>query len=545
MGAAALTGDVSRLGPWGRRLVALVAGALSVLAMAPFFLWPMLFLTVPLLIRLIDVARDVAPRRPAIAVAAAAWWFAFGYFLAGLFWIGEAFLVESDRFAVLMPFAVLLMPAGLALFWAVAAAAASPLWRPDATRVVVLAVTLSAAEWLRGHILTGFPWNVLGYALTAPESLMQSAAVFGIYGLTLIAVLIFGWPGVVFVDALRPGIDTATPLAYRKSMLAAGVSGSVLLALWGAGLWRLTATVPVAEPPVRLRLVQPSIPQRLKWQQTHQHANFETHLALSIRNARGEIDGATGIQAIIWPEAAMPFAPLDAPGALQAIADVVPDGAHLIAGLLRIEHVPPGVPGRRRRILNSLAAFDTTGNPVAIYDKTHLVPFGEYLPYQSTLEAIGLEQLTRIRGGFDVGPTPRPIMRIPGLPGFAPLICYEAIFPSTVIQSPERPAALLNVTNDGWFGNTTGPRQHFHQARVRAVEEGVPIIRSANNGISAVIDAHGRVTARLGMNVVGAVDADLPGRISAPIYARVGDWLFAAMLALAAASVAIMIRLRR
>jgi apolipoprotein N-acyltransferase len=520
-------------------MAALMAGALSVLAMAPFFLWPVLFLTVPLLVRLIDVAREAAPKRPALSAAAAAWWFAFGYFLAGLFWIGEAFLVEADRFAALMPFAVLLMPSGLALFWAAAAAAASPFWRPDATRVVVLAVTLSAAEWLRGHILTGFPWNILGYALTAPDALMQSAAVFGIYGLTLIAVLVFGWPGVVLADAGRSAPGKST---LRAPLVAAGASGCVLLTLWSAGLWRLTGTVPVAEPPVRLRLVQPSIPQRLKWQQTHQRANFETHLSLTVRNARGEIDGAAGIQAIIWPEAAMPFAPLDAPNALQAIADAVPDGTHLMAGLLRVEHVPPGVPGRRRRILNSLAAFDTTGNPVAIYDKTHLVPFGEYLPYQSTLEAIGLEQLTRIRGGFDVGPTPRPMLRVPGLPGFAPLICYEAIFPSTVIQSPERPAALLNVTNDGWFGNTTGPRQHFHQARVRAVEEGVPIIRSANNGISAVIDAHGRVIARLEMNAVGVVDADLPGRISAPIYARLGDWLFGAMLVLAAGSLAMMSR---
>lgn len=545
MPAVALTGDVSRLGPWGRRMAALVTGAMSVLAMAPFFVWPVLFITLPLLVRLIDVAREAAPRRPALGAAAGGWWFAFGYFLAGLFWIGEAFLVEADRFAVLMPFAVLLMPAGLALFWAAAAGTASLVWRPDSTRIVVLAVTLSVAEWLRGHILTGFPWNVLGYALTAPEAFMQSAAVFGIYGLTLIAVLVFGWPGVVLIDARRGDPEQSHLGAVSKSLIAVGASGCVLLALWSAGLWRLSGTIPIAEPPVRLRLVQPSIPQRLKWQQTHQRANFETHLALSVRNARGEIDGAAGIQAIIWPEAAMPFAPLDAPGALQAIADIVPDGTHLMAGLLRIEHVPPGVPGRRRRILNSLAAFDTTGNPVAMYDKTHLVPFGEYLPYQSTLEAIGLEQLTRIRGGFDVGPTPRPMLRVPGLPGFAPLICYEAIFPSTVIQSPERPAALLNVTNDGWFGNTTGPRQHFHQARVRAVEEGVPIIRSANNGISAVIDAHGRVIARLEMDVVGVVDADLPGQIVAPIYARLGDWLFGAILALAAGIAAIMTRLGR
>jgi len=224
------------------------------------------------------------------------------------------------------------------------------------------------------------------------------------------------------------------------------------------------------------------------------------------------------------------------PAALEAIGRVVPAGGHLVAGLLRIEAPPVGT-ARRRRILNSLVAFGADGQPLAIYDKTHLVPFGEYLPLQETLEAIGLEQLTRIRGGFDVGPSPRPLLRIPGLPALAPLICYEAIFPGSVIQSSERPAALLNVTNDGWFGNTTGPRQHFHQARVRAVEEGVPIIRSANNGISAVVDSFGGVTARLDLDVAGVVDANLPGTLPAPPYARFGDATFWLLWMITAAGV--------
>jgi apolipoprotein N-acyltransferase len=235
----------------------------------------------------------------------------------------------------------------------------------------------------------------------------------------------------------------------------------------------------------------------------------------------------------------MPFLPLDTPAALEALGTVIPEGGHLIAGLLRAEPVPLQVSWRGRRILNSLGAFGPGGKPVAIYDKTHLVPFGEYLPFQATLESIGLEQLTRIRGGFDVGPTPRPLVRLAGLPAFAPLICYEAIFPGTVVQSAERPAALLNVTNDGWFGNTTGPRQHLHQARVRAVEEGLPVIRSANNGISAVIDAQGRIVASLDLDVAGVVDATLPARLPPPIYARLGDGVFAALLLLAVAGLCV------
>ena len=519
---------LARLSPWSRRALAIAAGAASVLAMAPFFLWPVLFLTLPVLVFLIDGAVATAPRRPAAHAAAIAWLFAFGYFLAGLFWIGEAFLVEADKFAALMPFAVMAMPAGLALFWAGAAAIASVMWRPGWVRVLVLAITLSCAEWLRGHVLTGFPWNVLGYALTASEALLQSASLLGIYGLTWITVLLLATPLVAWSDA-RVGARVAPTAAVRAALpaTAACLACLALLAAWGA--WRLTGHPP-PEQAVRLRLVQPSIPQREKWQSENQRRNFERHLELTLQNPAGEIDGAKGVQLIVWPEAAMPFLPLDTPAALEALGRVIPADGHLVAGLLRVETAPPLAAGRKRRVLNSLVAFGPGGMPVAVYDKTHLVPFGEYLPFQATLEAIGLEQLTRIRGGFDVGPTPRPLMRIAGLPPFAPLICYEAIFPGTVVQSSERPAALLNVTNDGWFGNTTGPRQHLHQARVRAVEEGLPVIRSANNGISAVVDAFGRVVTQLDLDVTGVIDVQLPGRLPPTVYARLGDGPFAVFL---------------
>ncbi|MGD9803648.1 MAG: apolipoprotein N-acyltransferase [Hyphomicrobiaceae bacterium] len=526
--------SLARLGRWQRRALAVAAGAASVLAMAPFFLWPVLFLTLPLLVLLIDDAVALAPRRVPAHAATIAWFFGFGYFLAGLFWIGEAFLVEAEKFAVLMPFAVLAMPAGLALFWAAAAALAALIWQPGLQRVVTLALTLALAEWLRGHILTGFPWNVLGYALTAPDVLMQSASLFGIYGLTLIAVILFAMPLVAWFDAYnahqgqRASAHRAIVLPALASLLAFGT-----LAAWGT--FRLAPPRP-PDQAVRVRLVQPSIPQREKWKGDLQRRNFERHLDLTRRDSAGLIDDAKAIDLVVWPEAAMPFLALDIPAALEAIGRVVPAGGHLVAGLLRIEAPPVGT-ARRRRILNSLVAFGADGQPLAIYDKTHLVPFGEYLPLQETLEAIGLEQLTRIRGGFDVGPSPRPLLRIPGLPALAPLICYEAIFPGSVIQSSERPAALLNVTNDGWFGNTTGPRQHFHQARVRAVEEGIPIIRSANNGISAVVDSFGGVTARLDLDVAGVVDANLPGTLPAPPYARFGDATFWLLWLITAAGV--------
>jgi apolipoprotein N-acyltransferase len=170
--------------------------------------------------------------------------------------------------------------------------------------------------------------------------------------------------------------------------------------------------------------------------------------------------------------------------------------------------------------------FGDQGNLEQVYDKIHLVPFGEYLPMQSLLESIGLEQLTRWRGGFSIGTVPRPLLAIPGLPSVAGLICYEAIFPGAVVQGGERPGLLINVTNDGWFGDTTGPRQHFHQTRVRAVEEGLPIIRAANNGVSAVIDGQGRVVAMLMLNARGVVDSGIPGAIATPVYAKLGDCTF-------------------
>lgn len=511
----ALEARVHAAAGWRRRLLALAAGALSVLAMAPFFLWPVLFLTLPVLVWLLDAAAGHA--RPLRAAAGAGWWFGFGYFVAGLFWIGEAFLVEAEVFAVLLPFAVTLLPAGLALFWAGAAAVVALVRQRGIVRILALALALSAAEWLRGHVLTGLPWNVLGYALTSPLPLMQSASVLGIYGLTLVAVVLFAAPLVLAAD-VRAG---RVPAIWRPAGML--IAGTLLAAMSTFGLLRLAADLPPAADAPRVRIVQPSVPQREKWRPENQRTIFERHLSLSHRDAAGAEDGAAGISLLVWPEAAMPFRPLDNPGVLAALGRMLPAGAHLAAGALRLEQGP----GDERRVFNSLIVFGAAGRPVATYDKQHLVPFGEYLPLQPFLEAIGLEQLTRLRGGFAAGPRPRPLLAVPGLPPLGPLVCYEAIFPAAVVQGADRPAALVNVTNDGWFGNTTGPRQHLHQTRVRAVEEGLPILRAANNGISAVIDARGRLVASLGLDIVGTVDARLPPPAPATLYGRFGDLVFA------------------
>jgi apolipoprotein N-acyltransferase len=503
---------------WKRLAWAFGAGMLSVLAMSPFYLSPILFLTFPVFVWLIDrpVAGDEWGLSAARSAAVVGWWFGFGYFLAGLFWIGEAFLVEAEKYAYLIPFAVTLLPFGLAFFFAAAAGLARLFWRPGFARVIALAIALTVFEWLRGHIFTGFPWNLLGYALTWPLPLMQIASIFGVYGLTPLAVGIASAPLVVAADyrARAPGGAGA----WHGIFAAA----ATILAIITFGLLRLSAPPAPNADGVKLRIVQPSIAQREKWIPANQGRIFKEHLDLSQRNSHGERDSLTGITHVVWSEAAMPFLPLEHPEAIAAIAETLPPGSHLLAGGLRLAKEEQG---NGRHVFNSLIAFDSEGTAAAIYDKNHLVPFGEYLPFSQWFRLIGLRGLVEMRGAFESGPEPRPLLSAPGLPPVGALICYEAIFPGDVVQGRERPAFLLSVTNDGWFGNTTGPRQHFHQARVRAVEEGLPLVRAANNGISAVVDAEGRIMNKLDLNVRGTIDAPLPGARSPTHYARWGDWI--------------------
>ena len=516
---------------WKRPAIGFAAGAFSVLAMAPFFLSPVLFLTLPVLIWLIDGAGPLPRGRPtpdislwriARRAATSGWWFGFGYFVVGLHWIGEAFLVEADVFAWLLPFAVTLLPAGLAIFFAVATGLARLAWSRGLARILVLAVSLALAEWVRGHAFTGFPWNTLGYALTFPLPLMQTAGVLGIYGLTLWTIAIFAAPLVLWADARRD-------LGRRSLVLAITAALVPFILLAGGGIFILKRQPMVIDDGARLRIVQPSIPQREKWLAEKQAANFSTHLELSRTDPQGRRDDLAKITHVIWPEAAMPFLPLERPEAMAIIGDLLPPRTYLVSGAIRVKRPTDGQPGPTRAY-NSLLVLGENGTLAAIYDKIHLVPFGEYLPLQEWLEAIGLQQLSRLRGGFSAGDSPRPLLSIPGLPQVGALICYEAIFPSETVQSASRPGIFLNLTNDGWFGTTIGPHQHLHQARVRAVEQGIPLIRAANNGISAVIDAQGRVLARLELNVKGVIDTGVPRVGPPPIYTRFGNGIFAVMV---------------
>jgi len=505
---AALAYRVVLASGWQRRLIAAGAGALSSLAMAPYDLWPLLFITLPVFVWLLDGAG--AGRAGWISAFASGWWFGFGYFVAGLYWVGMAFLVQADRFAWLMPFAVVGLPAYLAFYTGFGAVLARLLWAPGARRIFAFALAMTVAEWLRGHLLTGFPWNSFGYALAAAPALAQIASVIGLWGLTLIALFVFASPAVL-VD--RPE-DTK-----RRWMLPAAAA-LVLAALAAFGSYRLATTTTAFVAGPKLRIMQPNLPQDQKFQASAKHAIMDRYVSVSDRATAPDRQGVRDVTHLFWPESAFPFFLEQEPDALARIADLVHGGAVLVTGAARLEEARQ--PAKEARVYNSIRVIGSDGAIVATADKVHLVPFGEFLPFQNLLESIGLEQLTRVRGGFSPAPRLRALS-IPGLPPAAPLVCYEAIFPGAVIPDGPRPAWLLNVSNDAWFGMTAGPYQHFAQARLRTIEEGLPLVRATNNGISAVVDPLGRVVNSLALGQDGALDAPLPRPIAPTLYARYGE----------------------
>jgi apolipoprotein N-acyltransferase len=389
------------------------------------------------------------------------------------------------------------------------------------------------AEWLRGHLFSGFPWNVYGYALISPLWLAQGAALIGIWGLTFLAVAIYASPAVLADHRSET----------KRPWLAPALSVAVIAALAIYGAIRLNRTPTEYVDGVRLRIMQPNLQQDEKFNYAQKQQVMSRYLALSDRASGPQSTGVRDVTHLIWPESAFPFFLTREADALAQIAGLLPKGTVLITGAVRPPETKPGEP--IIRAYNSIYAIDHDGSIVSVYDKVHLVPFGEYLPLQDLLERLGLMQLTKVRGGFIAGDRRRN-QHVPGAPTFLPLVCYEIIFPGDAVPrseragwlydhlgryvdwpfvagSGERPGWLLNLTNDGWFGASAGPYQHFQQARVRAIEEGLPLVRAANTGISAVVDPLGRVIALLPLGTEGVLDAPLPQAIPPTTYARAGD----------------------
>lgn len=496
---------------WRRRALVFAAGGMSALALPPYGYLAVLFVTLPCFVWLLDGAIEIGEtslrRRFAIGLSVG-WWFGFGFFLAGLWWIGAAFLVEADRFAWMIPFAVLAMPAGLALFTALGVGFAALCWSDRAGRIVFLAAFLSLSDWLRGHVLTGFPWNSFGYAFGDSLVLAQSASVVGIYGLTFLAVLVGSAP------ALLADNRTVSEKLGRISVVVL-----VLAGMAGFGLFRLHLSAEPGVTETDIRVVQPAVLQSEKWKPENRDSIFNSYLEFTQRplggNARVGHD-----RLVIWPESAVPFLLTHEPGALLRISQALGPGNELITGAIRFEQTGDGPV-----YFNSVYLVGPDGGVRDVYDKVRLVPFGEYLPLRGVLQRLGLEQLVDAPGAFQPGYRHRALTTQAG-PSFLPLVCYEAIFPGISAPANGRPSFLLNVTNDAWFGNTPGPYQHFGQARMRAIEQGLPLVRAANTGISAVVDSKGRVLASLSLNERGVLDTQLPEGSSPTVYGRFGDTTF-------------------
>ena len=505
--------------PLGVRILSMYClGASGTMAMPPWTWWPVLWILLPLFIAILSTANGW---KQSLVLG---WAFGFGHFSSGFAWMGNAFFVDREAYAMLAVPAIGALAAGFGLYVGVAALALQALASPpvDAmprtraihvlVRVIFFAAIWSLVEWWRGWFLTGLPWNPIGSVWVSALPVLQGASVIGVFGLSLVTIL-----------AATSCILLTHRLDLRFAIIAVFVCHLplVLIAVWG-GL-RLPSTVTPIVPEVVLRLVQPNIAQQDKWRPALRESHLSDQVSLSTVNA-------AAVTHVLWAETAAPFALNRAPQAVALASGAAPQGGYLLTGAPRIEG-----DGKDRRAFNSLFVITPQATIEATYDKAHLVPFGEYMPLR---DVIPLPQLA-VGSGFNAGPGIQTI-HLPGLPAFNPLICYEVIFPGAVTTPAERPQWLFNLTNDAWFGLSSGPHQHLAAAQLRAAEEGLPVVRVANTGISAVVDPFGRIIASIPLGQRGYVDSGIPQSLNPTPFARIGHGLFlfiAVFLAGAAAAV--------
>lgn len=490
---------------------AFLAGVLMVPAMPPYGLWPLLL--VGFTVFYILLSNERGWRTLAIG-----WLFGFGYFGAGLTWIANALLVPGNDYAWVYPLAIAGLPALLACFTAfaswlarykqpVAASFSGYLW---------FCAAMGLGEFLRGHVFTGYPWNMAGYAWTNFLPVAQLAAFGGSYFLTLVTIMWAAVPGYALLAPRAAGLRAAALAFVSFGLVIAG------------GAVRLDLNPTVLRDDIIVRAVQPNIAQEDKWNPRKAPENFSKHLLLS-----QPIDGADANKTtvLIWPETAVPFYMMNDTSAQAMLRSVLADydmPVYLVTGLLRRE-AAAGAPESAEKYFNSLVVLNRDAEPLAIYDKARLVPFGEFIPFQKYVPFGPFVQFA----GFEAGSGPRTL-GIQSLPPFTPLICYEVIFPGQITdRAGERPQWLVNVTNDAWYGDSAGPRQHFAMAIFRAIEEGVPAVRSANTGISGVIDGTGRVLQKIPLFTENAQGTPLPEPLIRPtLFSKFGNWIFIGLWAL-------------
>lgn len=495
---------------WAGAGLALAAGTAAGLAHPPFG-----FVLGPLGFALLLALIDAPAQRPLRSALFRGWLGGVGYFAVSVWWITEPFMVDAREQGWMAPFALVLMAGGLALFWGVAAGLYRLIRPRGAVRVLVFAGALTALEWLRGHIATGFPWDLVGEIWRAGSAPSQIASQVGAYGLTWITLAITAAPAVLVWTDVRPRAKGAT-----LALALAGLGG-----LYGFGAWRLAhAAAPRPDAPM-IRIVQANIDQKDKWKPQNLGLVFDTYAGLTARPAK------TPPAIVIWPEGALPVVIDDfiAPDSAYAprLRDLLVPGQTLLMGVNRAERGASG----QTLYFNSLMAFRREPRELrvtAIYDKHHLVPFGEYMPAGDLAAKVGFRSLVHMADDFTAGPPSQPIAPY-GVPSAQVLICYEALFPGVTragaAKAAHRPAWILNPSNDAWFGQGSGPLQHLNIASYRALEEGLPIVRATPTGVSAVIDAYGRIRPgeRLGLGDLGVIDAPLPPALESTGFSRAGN----------------------
>lgn len=474
---------------------AFVFGLMAGLAFPPFNAVAGLWFFFPSLIFLLQGTAD---KRRAFALG---WCFAFGQLVVSLYWIAGALFVDIQQFWWLVPFAALGLPAAFAVYYGFATLVAFRWGLSRLDGLLMFAVLWALADYARGHLFTGLPWDITGYVWGGVLPVMQLVSITGVYGLSLITMALVVLPA-----------GLAFPLRFRSS-LALFVLSLVFLAgvaAWGHG--RLAHAAAAVVPGVRLRLVQPDVDQRHKWRHDERDANFQELIHLSFAPAEKPVTH------IIWPETATAFYLTEDENVRRALAGHMQPGQSLLTGVVQRGVAAEGTP----LFFNSLIAIDSQAHVTAGYAKFHLVPFGEYVPYRSLLPFRAVAAV----GDFTPGDGVKTL-RVAGLPPFSPLVCYEAIFPGEVARRDDPPELLVNVTNDAWYEGTTGPLQHFAIVRGRAIEEGVPLVRAANKGIDAVVDSYGRIRALSAPDGPGFLDSDLPRALpEKTFYVRWGAAVF-------------------
>ena len=520
-----LAASVAASTGWRRHLVALLAGIAGALILAPVDLGPALVVPMVVAVWLLDGGSPLKRWRRAFVDG---WWLGFGYHLAGFWWLGAAFLIDPD-FTWALPLGVVGVPALLALFTGVGFVVARLLWVSGPARIVALALGLFAADWARGHWFSGFPWNTFGLALGGTLVPAQLASLCGLDGLNLVAVALAAAP-------------TTLADRGRSRWLAPGAAIAVVVVILVFGVVRLSAPRPADVPNVTIRLVQPGLRPDTQFTFENKDAIVDDYVDLSRQVDPSGPVALGDVTMLVWPESPFPFILSRQPEELDKIAALLPATTTLVTGAASEDEVPArGGEPAHSDYFNAILVIGRGGGMLDRYDKVHLVPFGEYLPFDALLRRLGLRNFVSVPGGFTAGEA-RRILRVPGLPPASPTICYEAIFPGGAMPNVTGPSPryLVNITNDGWFGVTSGPWQHLAQARLRAIELGLPMVRGAATGVSAFIDPYGRLVKTLPLGATGILDGHLSEPLQPPPAARWSNLLlmttsvtmFALMLAI-------------